>query len=292
MNSPVTEFQNALIGSGIFLAANTPIIPDGQLHRVRAADDKPGALSIWYNFHPDAPASGVAGNWRTGARLTWCSKRQSALSASERAEIARRITDDRKRAQEATEARHKAAAAKAVRIWANSPPAAARHPYLDRKGIIPGIARQSGPSLVLPVMDFDGQLHGLQFIAEDGGKKFLTGMSKQAHFIPVAGLPDGTETLYIAEGFATSATLQTLKPDVCHVAALDCGNLASVAQEARKRWPDISLVIAPDFDLIGQQKGRDAAIASRAMILPMPAHIPDGCTDWNDWKTARKGMQL
>jgi putative DNA primase/helicase len=289
--STVTEFQNALIGAGVFLAADVHVTPDGQLHRAHAADDKPGALSIWYVFHPDAPASGVAGNWRTGARLTWCSKRMTALSATERAIIRERIEQDRKQHEAEKRDRHSNASERASKIWSKSPPAAARHPYLDRKGIIPGIARQSGPALVLPIVDFGGALHGLQFIAEDGGKKFLSGMSKAGHFIPVSGLPDGTKTLYIAEGYATSATLQTLKPDVCHVAALDCGNLASVAQEARKRWPDISLVICPDFDAIGQEKGKTAAIASRAKILPMPANIPDGCTDWNDWKAARKGVQ-
>lgn len=291
MNNPIIEFQNALIGAGIFLAANTPITPDGQLHRARAADDKPGALSIWYTLHLDNPPSGVAGNWRTGARLTWCSKRMTALSAAERAIIRERIEQDRKQHEAEKQARHSNASERAARIWSKSPPAAARHPYLDRKGITPAIARQSGPSLVLPVMDFDGQLHGLQFIAENGGKKFLSGMSKAGHFIPVAGLPDGTKTLYIAEGFATASTLAALKPDAHHIAALDCGNLASVATEARKRWPNISLVICPDFDAIGQEKGRAAAIASRAKILPIPANIPDGCSDWNDWKTARKGVQ-
>ena len=288
VNTVQESFFNALRSAGVFLAADAHIIPDGQLHRARAADDKAGALSIWYNFHPDAPASGVAGNWKTGARLTWCSKRQSALTASERAEIARRITEDKRRAQEATEARHRDAAARALRIWKDLAPARSDHPYLQKKMIAPGIARQSGASLVLPVVDFSGALHGLQFIQPDGSKRFISGMAKAGHFIPTGGHPDGTRPLWIAEGWGTASTLAAMRPNVCTIAACDAGNLLSVAVEARKRWPALDIVVCPDFDKIGRQKGQEAAEKARASILPPPAQIPPGCTDWNDWANHRR----
>lgn len=291
MNSLINEFQNAMRNAGIFLAPGSHITPDGNLHRARAADDKPGALSIWYNFHPDAPASGVAGNWKTGARLTWCSKRQQALTHAEREVLRLRIEEAKRRAQEDMEVRHHIAAAKASTIWDRSAPASPDHPYLQRKGIAPGLSRQSGNVLVLPVVDYAGSLHGLQFIQPDGQKRFISGMAKAGHFIPIGGPPDGSQPLYIAEGWATSSTLAALKPEACHVAACDAGNLASVAQAARKRWPSLDIVICPDFDAVGQEKGKAAAIASRAKILPMPAHIPDGATDWNDVMAARKGVQ-
>ncbi len=288
VNTVQESFFNALRSAGVFLAADAHIIPDGQLHRARAADDKAGALSIWYNLHLDTPASGVAGNWKTGARLTWCSKRQSALTASESAEIARRITEDKRRAQEATEARHKDAAAKAIRIWTDAAPASPRHPYLERKGIALGIARQSGASLVLPVVDFSGALHGLQFIDAEGGKRFISGMAKAGHFIPTGGNPEDTRPLWITEGHATAATIQAMRPEVCTIAACDAGNLLSVATEARRRWPSVSLVVCPDFDAIGRQKGQEAAEKARAKILPPPERIPEGATDWNDWANHRR----
>jgi len=287
-SSPIADFQEAMRAAGVFLAADAHITPDGQLHRARAADDKPGALSIWYNFHPDAPASGAAGNWRTGARLTWCGKRLQSLTASERALLSQRIEQDRKRAQEAQEARHRDAAAKAARIWADAAPASPRHPYLERKGIAPGIARQSGASLVLPVVDFSGALHGLQFVAEDGGKRFISGMAKAGHFIPSGGTPSPDRPLWIAEGHATACTLGTLQPGAVVIAACDAGNLLSVATEARKRWSGIDLVVCPDFDAIGRQKGHEAAIAARARILPLPVDLPASCTDWNDWSAWRQ----
>lgn len=282
-NNPIGQFREALLSAGIILSVGTHIAPDGSLHRAHAADDKPGQRSIWYNFHPDAPASGAAGNWRTGAKLTWCGKRLSALTASERALLSQRIEKDRAAIQTELAARHREAAARAMRIWHQSAPASPSHPYLVRKGISSSIARSHGSALVLPVMDFAGTLHGLQFIAEDGGKRFLSGMAKLGHFIPVAGPPDGTKLLYISEGWATAQTVAALKPGVCVIAACDAGNMLSVAVEARRRWPGLELVVCPDFDSVGRQKGQEAATAARAKILPPPAEIPANVTDWNDW---------
>ncbi len=265
MNSPLVDFQEAMRAAGVLLAADAHITPDGQLHRARAADDKPGALSIWYNFHPDAPASGAAGNWRTGAKLTWCGKRLQALTSVERETLRLRIEEDKRRAQEATEARHRDAAAKAARIWADAAPASPRHPYLERKGIAPGIARQSGASLVLPVVGFDGTIHGLQFIDEKGQKRFISGMAKAGHFIPSTGTPSPDRPLWIAEGHATACTLSALQPGVVVIAACDAGNLLSVATEARKRWPALDVVICPDFDAIAARKGR------KQLLQPVPA---------------------
>lgn len=291
MNYPIAAFRDALASAGVLLAAGVQIVPDGKLHRVRAADDKAGALSIWYNFHPDAPASGAAGNWRTGAKLTWCGKRLQALTSVERETLRLRIEEDKRRAQEATEARHRDAAAKAARIWTDAAPASPRHPYLERKGIAPGIARQSGASLVLPVVDFSGALHGLQFIDEQGGKRFISGMAKQGHFIPSGGTPSPDRPLWIAEGHATACTLSTLQPGACTISACDAGNLLSVATEARKRWSGIDLVICPDFDAIGRQKGQEAAIAARARIMKpdrLPSDLPAWVSDWNDWQQFRR----
>ena len=290
MDNPIEQFRAALADAGITLHPSATIRADGALHRARAADDKAGALSIWFVLHPDAPASGAAGNWKTGARLTWCGKRQSALTATERAEIARRITEDRERAQVATEARHRDAAAKAARIWQQSAPAAARHPYLERKGIAPGIARQHGDALILPITDFNGTLHGLQFIDEQGQKRFISGMAKAGHFIPTHAEPDGTRPLWIAEGWATASTLAMLKPGVCVIAALDAGNLQAVAVEARRRFPQIDLVIAADADAVGMEKAKAAAVESRAKwIWPrFPKDAPEGLSDFNDWSQWRK----
>ena len=291
MTDYIESFRAALANAGVTLAAGSQIIPDGKLHRARAADDKAGQRTAWYRLHLDAPVAGAGGDWRQGISTRWSAKRQTLMSAAERAELARRIERERAEAQAETERRHKEAAARALRIWNQAEPASASHPYLVRKGIAPGIARQHLGALVLPVVGFSGALHGLQFIDEQGGKRFISGMAKQGHFIPSGGRPDASRPLWVAEGHATAHTLSALQPNVCTIAACDAGNLASVATEARKRWPALDIVVCPDFDEVGRQKGQEAAEKARARILPIPADMPKPCTDWNDWHAWRKSQR-
>ncbi|HUW80493.1 MAG TPA: toprim domain-containing protein [Acidocella sp.] len=292
MNDPIAAFRDALASAGVLLAAGVQIVPDGKLHRVRAADDKAGQVTAWYRLHLDSPVAGAGGDWRTGISTRWCSKRESSLSTKERAELAARILRERAEAQAETKARHKDAAARALCIWKPLPPASPRHPYLERKGIAPGIARQSGASLVLPVADFSGALHGLQFIAEDGQKRFISGMAKAGHYIPVTGMPSPDSRLLICEGWATASTLAALSPGACVLAALDAGNLQAVAVEARRRFPQIDLVVAADSDPVGMEKAKAAAAASRARwIWPrFPKDAPAGLSDFNDWSCWRKSQ--
>ncbi|MBW9249921.1 MAG: hypothetical protein GJU72_12840 [Acidithiobacillus ferriphilus] len=290
MNDHRIEFFNALLPAGVAPASPSALVADGLLHRHRIEGDRPGTLNGWHVLHLDDPASGAGGSWKAGHSVKWCSKRLSALTSAERETLRHRIEQDKRRAQEATEARHRDAAARALRIWKDSAPASPAHPYLVRKGIAPGIARQHLGALVLPVADFSGALHGLQFIDAEGGKRFISGMAKQGHFIPSGGRPDGTRPLWIAEGHATAATLQAMRPQVCTIAACDCGNMQAVATEARRRFPALDIVVCPDFDKIGTAKGKDAAIAARAHILPPPAVIPSGRSDWNDLANHRRGV--
>lgn len=288
MDNPIESFRNALADAGVILAAGVQIVPDGKLHRARAHDDKAGQVTAWYRLHLDAPVAGAGGDWRQGISTRWSAKRQTAMSAAERAELARRIEQERAEHQAEQEARHADAAARALRIWKDSAPASPAHPYLVRKGIAPGIARESRGALVLPVQDFTGQLWGVQFIQPDGSKRFISGMKKSGCYIPTGGRLDDSRAIYLVEGWATGMTIQAMKPTVQVAACCDAGNLASVAVEARKRWPALDIVIVPDFDAIGTTKGKDAAIAARSRILPPPARIPEGASDWNDIAAARR----
>ena len=284
------SFRNALSTGGIELAPGQAIIADGRLHRVRLTTDKAGQRAGWYRLHLDNPPAGAGGDWRTGARVNWCAKSQRSLTAKERDELRQRIQREQAERKAEEQARHREAAQRAAWVWNHAQPADARHPYLSRKHLAPGIARQRGASLVLPVLDFGGYLRGVQYIQPDGQKRFIAGMKKAAAWIPAGPRPDGSRSLWIAEGWGTACALQAMRPEVCCVAGLDAGNLASVAIEARKRWPALDIVICPDFDAIGRQKGQEAAEKARARIVPPPADIPPGATDWLDVLNARQGV--
>jgi len=287
-NSPLVAFYDALQAAGVAPASPSALVADGLLHRHRIEGDKPGSLNGWHVLHLDNPPSGAGGSWKSGARVTWCAKRLSALTAAEREALRLRIEQDRRRAQAKTERRHRDAAARALRVWTDSAPASPAHPYLTRKGIPAGIARESRGALVLPVVDLDGALHGLQFIDEQGGKKFLRDTAKKGHFLPITGSLDDSREIYLCEGWATGMTVASMRPSVQVAAAGDAGNLLPLSLAIRERWPNVSLVIAGDFDEIGQAKAHDAAIAARARVLPPPATVPPHCSDWNDIQAARR----
>ncbi|PKY10982.1 hypothetical protein B1757_06630 [Acidithiobacillus marinus] len=292
-NNPIAAFREALASAGVILHPSETIRADGVLHRARSADDRPGKVSCWYRLHLDAPIAGAGGSWKSGASVRWCSKRESALTAKERAELAARILRERAEAQAEQEARYRNASERAARIWAASAPADAMHPYLQRKGIQPGISRQSGPALVLPVQGYAGKLWGLQFIQPDGGKRFLSGMKKSGCFIRTADMPAPDTRLIICEGWATGQTLAALSPGACVISALDAGNLQAVATEARRLFPALDMVIAADLGEVGLSKAKAAAIAARARwIWPrLPADAPAWVNDFNDWHTWRKSQR-
>ncbi len=282
MDDLCLTFFEALKTAGVAPSRPSEFVADGRLHRHHVEGDRRGTRNGWHILHLDAPASGAGGSWKSGVRMTWCAKSRQALSASELAILRRRIEQERAAAQAERDAQHRKAARIGAWVWKHGHAADPAHGYLFRKGLQPGIARQRGDALVLPVLDFSGYLRGVQYIRPDGQKRFLGGMKKASAFIPVSERPDGTRPLWVAEGWSTACTLQNLRPSVCVIAGLDAGNLLSVATEARRRWPALDIVIAGDFDAIGTAKAKDAAIAARARTLPPPAEIPEGATDWND----------
>jgi len=160
------------------------------------------------------------------------------------------------------------------------------HPYLKKKGIgpVPGLKQADDGRLMVPVMNFENVLHGLQFIDDQGEKRFLTDTKKKGHFFQI-GEPG--ETIYICEGFATGASIHQTTTEAVFV-AFDCGNLRPVAEAIRQRWPDIEIVIAADNDQFKEKNpglihGREAALAVNARLaVPEFRDLTGEPTDFND----------
>ena len=128
----------------------------------------------------------------------------------------------------------------------------------------------------------------IQYIYPDSKKRFLRGGRITGGFALFGqSLPDVDE-LYICEGWATAATIvNTLKIPV--VAAMNAGNLQSVAETIRAARPRLALVIAADNDHKtpgnpGITKGSKAARSVQgALTWPSCCMAPDcNCTDFND----------
>ncbi len=128
----------------------------------------------------------------------------------------------------------------------------------------------------------------MQFIDPYGNKRLLKDGAKSCHFIPIQLLQKNAP-IYICEGFSTGATIAQEMPDVTVIAAIDAGNLKSVAMQACKDFPSLNLYICADDDRLrddnpGLTKAREAAIYSGAeLIIPVwPEDAPSNLTDFND----------
>jgi Uncharacterized protein conserved in bacteria, COG4643 len=157
------------------------------------------------------------------------------------------------------------AQAKAIRIWQGAKPADPLHPYLTRKKILPHHARKIGTSLVIPLQDSSGTLWNLQFIHTDGTKRFLRGGMTKGLFTLI-GEPSEAGRIYIAEGFATAATVHELTGRPVFV-AFSASNLPAVAQVVRRAFPGAEIVLAADADPAGERYSEEAALAVDGLIV-------------------------
>lgn len=282
---PVARLLDAMRSAGIQLDNPGQIVADGILHRFRVEGDKAGTLNGWAVLHHD---HGAAGTWKGGSSCTWSSRSIISMSRVERDAFYAKVRAAKAEAQRQREVEQQQAAERAAELWSKTRPASPSHPYLVKKRIQPGVARQSGDLLVLKIEDIDGSIRSLQYIAPDGTKRMLSGGAKRAHFVVVAGsLP--ADVIVIAEGFATASTVATQFSGACVLAAIDAGNLLPVAEAAHKRYPAAQIVVAADDDRAtdgnpGLTKAREAAAAVKGrLIRPVwPEGSPETLSDFND----------
>ncbi|ALL66130.1 DNA primase, phage-associated [Paraburkholderia caribensis MBA4] len=195
------------------------------------------------------------------------------------------------------EAKQNAAADLAEQIWSAAAPAPADHPYLIRKRIAAGSLRvyrgelrigtaACDGALIVPARDPAGKLWTLEFILEDGQKRFLPNGRKSGCFGWIGGAV--TSTLLIGEGYATCDTVAAATGFPAAV-AFDVGGLLSVAVKLREQYPDARIVLCADDDHKtpgnpGVSKAREAAetVTGAVAIPDFGDERPAAGKDFND----------
>jgi phage/plasmid primase-like uncharacterized protein len=284
----IQEVLEQLRAAGLIVDS---IDTSGALQREPVEGDRGSKRSGWYVAHELRTSDGrtlifgTYGNWKTGeiAKLQY---RRDDVTDAEHQRIRAKIQKDREDAERRRAELAQTAATRAAKLWGQLPEEG-RSPYLSRKKVRAyGIRFARDGAIVVPVRDLAGAWRGLQFIAADGTKKFLTGTAKKGgcHII---GELDGDGPVLLAEGYATAASVH-MATGWPVVVAFDAGNLLAVACDVRERYGSRVIVIAGDEDHAtegnpGRRKAQEAAERARA-CLAMPAFpVPASAgTDFND----------
>jgi len=249
------------------------IVLDGQLHRFAVGNSKDAG---WYVAYGDGVPAGMFGNWKTGEAITFRADVGRKLTAAEEMAHARRVAELRKKREEDTERKHENAAEVANKIWTNAGIADSNHPYLQRKGVKAHILRITGDGrLIAPMYDADGNISSLQYISSDGAKSFHPGGAVRGCY---AVLGEPAQDIYIAEGFATGATIYEAihKPVIITYSA---GNIPPVTETIRAKFPTASITIVADNDAsgVGQNYAEQAAAkyGARVVVSPVTSDVND-----------------
>jgi len=283
---PVDQFIQMLESKGI----DTPkdgILMDGQIHRYNRAgasrDDT--ALAYYLTEDVDGPW-GWHKDWSTGEVTPFRSTGSSRLTSEElEAKIKRQI----QKIEEDTISRNLKAAKKADYIW-NKYNEADSHPYLDVKKIKShGCKLNDKGMLLIPKYNIDGEVVSLEFVDPepvDGRFKKVSmrdGLSIGAFTMVGDDAFHDADTVYVAEGFATSATIFEItgKPAV---ATFSAQNMPTVANEIIEIVDGKKVIVVADNDEggIGLVYAKDAAKILEADVILTPKI--DGCkgTDVSD----------
>jgi P4 family phage/plasmid primase-like protien len=282
-------FRAAMLPRGL---SPGEIIQDGEIHRFRTEDGKPGTKDGAYLYHSDSPAAGGFQNHADGKGWeNWCSRAQSEVDPAQwREHLARMAADKKRREIKLAHEREKARTRDKQRWNAAKENA---HPYLSKKGILPHGTRvdhvDGEDRLLLPVLDVNGRIHGLQRIAPCGTKMFTSRSAITGHFFVIGELKgEPNEKALQAEGFGTAATLHETTGFPVFV-AFDAGNQPSVAKAIIKRYPLVDLLICMDDDWRvagnpGVTHGQEAADGARARFVKPAWTIdrPEKSTDFDD----------
>lgn len=270
------DVLDQLAGLGLLVES----VDVGRRRRVRVEGErgKPG----WYHLHEfrldsgDYALVGSFGVWRgLDNNAQKIKLKGHKLTDEQRAALKARIAADRKQSIAQREREAQRASARAAKMWAH-PALVQADPatcdYLKRKGIqAHGVKVTPDGTLVVPMLDTAGQVHGLQFIGPKVRKK-LVDTDKQ--FWPFGMDPVGkfgtvgkpTDVILIGEGYASVATPHE-DTGLYAVYAFTAGNLLAVAQAIRKRYRTARILVLADDDFAtrGNPGVSSAAAAATAV---------------------------
>lgn len=211
-------------------------------------------------------------------------KKSKPLSNSQRRKLDKEKADRKALEDEQTLEKNRKAADRARWIWEHSTEITdpGQHAYCVAKKIKANGARLYRGALIYRLFDMYKKLVGIRFIRPDGTKRPLKGALKVGAF-GIIGKVEAGDTLLIAEGFSTAASLHETYGHPAFIAT-DASNLPATAKAVRSLYPLSKIIVCADNDVsgIGQKYAIEAATACKGYYTIPPATGKD----FNDILTA------
>jgi len=237
---------------------------DAELKRFETKSGKKPLWAIGREFEYKGNTFAVVkyGDWRNGSVYTW--KNYDIKKQSKQFIKKQRETLDEIAAKERYETQKKNE--NCVKNWHPKFKAAKSsdeiHPYLDEKGISSNHTAKTdhNGTLLIPAYNHNGFV-GCQLIfkSNESGeyiKRFTSGIKLKGSICPIGKIRDA-KYIYVAEGFATAATIYEATNIPC-VVVWNCNNMYQGIQTIRHINPKCRIIIAADKDI--KDKSKDISI--------------------------------
>ena len=281
-----SEFESFLLSNGMTVDTKTGLKVDGKIGRAYMEVGNKRKLTGWYQLWLNQSVPyGRCGDYRIDHVEPTAQWRPNNAS---RYEMTEEQKEEIKRLQEEAKidlANKQTKAAKiAQNIWNKAVPTE-KHPYLERKQVLShGLRQGEDGRLIIPLLDAQLEIVGLEYIDDDGGKKFLTGTKKKGSFYILGEhMLQDAKVINYAEGYATAASyFQDMAQPV--IVCFDAGNLKPVGETISDYFPNAKHIFIADADesKTGEIKAVEASQAVRSRGAESEVLIPEEIGDYND----------
>ena len=284
----ISQFRDFLHSNGYEPDPKKGLVTDGSIGRAYINIGNQRKLVGWYQAWLDQSSPfGRIGDYRVSAdqpTSTWRpeNSKRYRMTNEQKAEI----EELRRQAEVKSQEKYTQAAQRAQSIWEQCEEVE-KHPYLERKQVLSyGLKKDKHDNLVIPLKDNQGTIVGLQYISDQGEKRFLTGSKKSGSFFLLGReIFNASDKLNYAEGYATAASLYADRSEPV-VVAFDAYNLVKVAEVMYQYFPNHKHVFMADND--DSNTGEVEAKKAAAFIQKAGGHaeiqMPETKGDYNDHK--------
>jgi len=281
-----SQFLSFLSEQGMEVDPRKGLVVDGSIGRAYINLGGERKLSGWYQLWMDQSIPfGRVGDYRVSTdqpTAIWKpeNRKRQTITKTEREEIERL----KKEVEVKKAEKHSKSAKRSQAMWEQGEDCE-KHPYLETKGVLSyGLKVDDKGLLMIPMLNNDLSVVGMQFISDDGTKRFLTGSKKAGSFFILGQeILKTSDTIYYGEGYATCADIY--RDMSCPVfVSFDAYNLSKVAESVFETLKDRRHIFVADND--DSKTGEKEAVKACQWIIKQggiaEVHMPETKGDYND----------